>query len=163
MMYFVHDADSTVMKLAEALSIRSDLQQRLYQLDTRLANNSKVQEGEEPSESPGSLLSELDSMTTQLEELIWRINQTNGVTTAPDGRTLTQLIARRDVLTRKAEMLRSFLDSASSTVSRHSASEIRVVSTVDVRELRRTVDSVSEEVRRIDMTIQELNWTTELV
>ena len=83
--------------------------------------------------------------------------------TSADGRTLAQLVAHRDVMKRKAQVLRSFLDSASSTVSRHSASEIRVVSTVDVKSLRKTADSIAEDVRRTDMVIQELNWTTELV
>ncbi len=151
------------MKLAEALSARSDLNTRLYQLQTRLNNNSKVQEGDEPSEEPSSLLAELDDATMRLEHLIARINLTNSVTRSKDGRTLTELIARRDVLTRKAEILRSFLDEASCTVNRSSASEIRIVSTVNVKELRKTVDSISEEVRLTDTAIQELNWTTELI
>ena len=149
------------MKLAEALSARSDLNTRLYQLQTRLNNNSKVQEGDEPSEDPSSLLAELDDAT--MRHLIARINLTNSVTRSKDGRTLTELIARRDVLTRKAEILRSFLDEASCTVNRSSASEIRIVSTVNVKELRKTVDSISEEVRLTDTAIQELNWTTELI
>lgn len=151
------------MKLAEALSVRSDLQERLYQLETRLDNNSKVQEGEEPSEDPAALLAELDTIAAQLEDVIGRINRTNGATVSPDGRSLAQLVAHRDVMKRKASMLRSFLDSASSTVSRHSASEIKVVSTVDVKELRKTADAIAEDVRKTDMAIQELNWTTELI
>ena len=151
------------MKLAEALSVRSDLQERLYQLETRLDNNSKVQEGDAPNEDPAALLAELDTVTSQLEEIIGRINVTNGATKASDGRTLAQLVAHRDVMKRKAQMLRNFLDSASSTVSRHSASEIRIVSTVDVKQLRKTADEVAEDVRKTDMAIQELNWTTELI
>lgn len=151
------------MKLAEALSMRSDLNTRLYQLQARLNNNSKVQEGEEPSEDPKALLAELDDVTSRLQGLISRINMTNSRTVSSDGSTLTQLIAKRDVLTRKAEILRSFLDEASCKVGRGSASEIRVVSTVDVRELRKTADSLSEEVRITDTRIQELNWTTELI
>ena len=55
------------MKLAEALSIRADLQRKLSQLDNRLLNNSKVQEGETPSENPIELLAELDDCTSKLE------------------------------------------------------------------------------------------------
>lgn len=143
--------------------MRSDLNTRLYQLQARLNNNSKVQEGEEPSEDPKALLAELDDVTSRLQDLISRINMTNSRTFSSDGSTLTQLIAKRDVLTRKAEILRSFLDEASCKVGRGSASEIRVVSTVDVRELRKTADSLSEEVRITDTKIQELNWTTELI
>ena len=136
------------MKLAEALSMRSDLQERLYQLETRLENNSKVQEGEEPNEDPAALLAELDTVASQLEDLVGRINLTNS-TTVCDGTTLAQLVAHRDVSKRKAQILRSFLDSASSTVN--------------VKEMRKSVDDIAEDVRRTDMRIQELNWTTELV
>ena len=37
------------MKLAEALSLRKDLQARIEQLKVRLLNNIKVQEGEQPT------------------------------------------------------------------------------------------------------------------
>lgn len=151
------------MKLAEALKTRADLNQRLYHLQTRLINNSKVQEGEEPGEDPMELMEELDSVTEQLEELIRRINITNSTTVTDDGMTITALIARRDVLTRKGEILRSFVDEASRTVNRHGASEIRVISTVNVRDMMRKVDDISKEIRVTDSRIQELNWTTELI
>ena len=107
--------------------MRSDLNTRLYQLQIRLNNNSRIQEGEEPSEDPQALLAELDEVASRLEDLIARINLTNSRTVSSDGSTLTQLIARRDVLTRKSEILRSFLDEASCKVGRGSASEIRKV------------------------------------
>ena len=44
------------MKLAEALSIRKDLQTRISDLTTRLVNNVKIQEGDEPAEDPKDLL-----------------------------------------------------------------------------------------------------------
>ncbi|MBR6998288.1 MAG: DIP1984 family protein, partial [Prevotella sp.] len=77
------------MKLAEALSIRKDLQKRIQQLGTRIQNNVKVQEGDEPSEQPTELMKELDSCLKQLEQLIWRINATNMQTVDATGTTLT--------------------------------------------------------------------------
>lgn len=151
------------MRLAEALKLRSDLNARLAELGTRLNSNAKVQEGESPSEDPGDLLAELDSVMGQLEGLVTRINLTNSATRASNGRTLTELIARRDLLIRRSEILRAFLNEASSLVNRYSSTEIRVHSTVDVRELRKQVDAVAEEARRTDVTIQELNWTTDLI
>ena len=44
------------MKLAEALSIRKDLQTHINDLRTRLVNNVKIQEGDEPAEDPKDLL-----------------------------------------------------------------------------------------------------------
>lgn len=151
------------MRLAEALKLRSDLNARLTELGTRLNSNAKVQEGEVPSEDPEDLLAELDAVMGQLEGLVTRINLTNSATRASDGRTLTELIARRDLLIRRSEILRTFLNEASSLVNRYSSTEIRIHSTVDVRELRKQVDAVAEEARRTDVTIQELNWTTDLI
>ena len=77
------------MKLAEALSIRKDLQKRIQQLGQRIGNNVKVQEGDEPLEQPEELMKELDSCLVQLENLIWRINATNMQTVNAEGKTVT--------------------------------------------------------------------------
>ena len=88
------------MKLALALSERSDLQRKISELGQRLNNNAKVQDGEKPAENPEELLSELDSCITRLEELMARINRTNNETKSGDT-TLTSLIAKRDCLKMK--------------------------------------------------------------
>ncbi len=49
------------MKLAEALSLRADLQKRISQLEVRLKNNDRIQEGEEPAENPQELMEELNN------------------------------------------------------------------------------------------------------
>ena len=77
------------MKLANALSLRSELQTRIRQLESRLDNNALVQEGESPAEDPMELLRELEEDYAQLEELIARINRTNSTTEAGEGRTLS--------------------------------------------------------------------------
>ena len=50
-----------------------------------------------------------------------------------------------------------------SDASGHSVSEIKIVSTVDVRSLQKQVDKLSAQLRQVDETIQEKNWTTELL
>ena len=65
------------MKLAEALSLRADLQKTIAQLKTRLKNCSKVQEGDKPIENPEEILNLVEQKTSELEELIYRINDTN--------------------------------------------------------------------------------------
>ena len=149
------------MKLATALSQRADLQKRIGELSTRLRNNAKVQEGEQPAEKPAELLKELDSLLLQLEELVSRINLTNSITVS-DGKTMTELIARRDMLGKKLSILRGFLDEASDKVDRYSRTEIKIVSTVDVAKLQKQLDALSKELRETDEKLQELNWTTEL-
>ena len=137
------------MKLANALSLRSELQTRIRQLESRLDNNALVQEGESPAEDPMELLRELEEDYAQLEELIARINRTNSTTEAGEGRTLSDLLA--------------FLNSASAVVNRRTVGEIRIRSAVNVRELQKQVDRDAKALRELDETIQEKNWTTELV
>lgn len=151
------------MKLANALSQRSELQTRIRQLETRLNNNALVQEGEKPAEDPMELLKELEEDYARLEELISAINRTNNSTRTESGATLSDLLAKRDCLKGKLGGLRNFLNNASAMVHRHSASEIKIRSTVNVRRLQKQVDELAKELRELDEAIQEKNWTTELL
>ena len=148
--------------MATALSERADLQRRIADLSVRLGNNAKVQDGEKPSEDPGELLAELNKDFERLEELIAHINHTNNETRS-GGVTLTDLIAKRDCLKQKIDIMRNFLNAASDKVSRYSKTEIRILSTVPVSELQKDVDRLSRELRETDETIQGLNWTTDLI
>ena len=150
------------MKLANALSQRSELQTRIRQLEVRLNNNAQVQEGEQPAEDPMELLKELEADYARMEGLV-SINRTNKSTRLEDGATLSDLLAKRDCLKGKLSALRGFLDNASALIRRHSVSEIKVKSTVNVRELQKQVDGLSKDLRQLEETIQEKNWTTELV
>ena len=150
------------MKLATALSERSDIQKRLSELQERLNNNAKVQDGETTAEDPKELLKELDSLSEQLETLIYKINLTNSKTMI-DGTELTLLLAKRDVLKQKIVMLRNFLNTASAKVDRYSRTEIKILSSVDVTKLQKQIDVLSKEYRTIDEKIQGANWTTELL
>ena len=150
------------MKLANALAQRADLQRRIAQLGSRLMNNAKVQEGEQPAEEPKELLSELESASAQLEELIGRINLTNTAARCETGESLTVLLARRDCLKMKLGIYREFLQNASDVVPRGLRTEIRIVSTVKVSQMQKQVDDMSRDLRQLEETIQSLNWTTEL-
>ena len=83
------------MKLAEALSVRADLQKKVAQLKERIKESAKVQEGDEPCDNVEELCKELDEALVQLEDLIYRINITN-VQVAHDGASLTRLIAKSE-------------------------------------------------------------------
>lgn len=150
------------MRLAEALNLRADINKRISQLGERLKMNAKVQEGDTPAEAPEELLAELDRLTGELEELMGRINLTNSKTVS-DGVSLTEMIAKKDALTLKSGIIRKFLAEASLKIERYSNKEIKILSTVNVAELRTQSDKLSEELRLLNVKIQELNWTTELL
>lgn len=149
------------MKLAEALNIRADLKKKIFQLKERLLRNSKVQEGEEPSENPEELFLELNSNLVELEILIKKINKTNCKTFYGE-KTITDLIAERDVLALNLSVKREFLKEASEKINRYSNTEVKILSTVNISEKQKEIDKLSKILRETDMKIQELNWTTEL-
>ena len=150
------------MKLATALAERSDIQNRINTISVRLDNNAKVQEGDVPAEDPKALMEELDRLIVRLEDLVARINLTNSGTVY-EGKTITELLAHRDCLKKKVRVLRDFLNTASDRVTRMTRTEIKIVSTVPVSEIQKTVDGLAKELRTVDEKIQELNWATELV
>ncbi len=150
------------MKLAEALHLRADLQKRIEQLGDRLNNNARVQEGDEPAEDPAALLAELDADTAELARLITAINLTNSRTVA-DGKTLTAMIAEKDALALRISLLRGLIAVASNRFQRHSSSEIRICSSINVREEQKKLDALSKSLRELDVKIQGLNWTTDLI
>ena len=151
-----------MMKLAQALILRSDTQKRIEQLKVRLLSNAKTQENEKPSEDPKLLLKELDKLTSELFRLICSINLTNS-SAKFEGMSLTEMIAKKDALTLKANVLREFATSASQRVDLYSNSEIKILSTVDVAALQKQVDALSKEIRELEMKLQEANWSVDLV
>ena len=150
------------MKLAEALQERADLDRRVQQLQQRLENNAMVQEGESPAEDPAELLAELDGCVGALEQIVARINLTN-CRTVVEGKSLTELLARRDALKLKLSAYRSLAQSASHLGHRGMRSEIKWLSTVNVRELQKRVDQLAKELRALDNAIQAAKWATELI
>lgn len=149
------------MKLAEALQLRKDLQMRISNLETRLIQNAKVQDGDKPSEDPNQLLKELDKDTKELEELIGKINIANATKTV-DGKSITELIAKREVLARKINILRNLRYSASDLTDRAYGTDIKIVSTVSVPKIQKEIDDSSKELRELELKIQETNWLTEI-
>jgi hypothetical protein len=149
------------MRLAEALQERADLVRRIEELKRRIANNVLVQEGEKPAEDPAELLKELDSCMQRMEELIASINITNARTRVK-GTTLTEMIARKDVLQLKISAYRDAVYQASLSTSRARGTEIKVKPLLRAADLQKQIDLMSKELRETDNLLQETNWKTEL-
>jgi hypothetical protein len=108
------------MKLGEALARRAELQNRLEQVRDRLRISALVQEGDEPPEDPAPLLGELDQIADDLEHIIAAINKTNADTQLASGRTLTEALARRDVLGLRHSALKAVADATAQQQARYS-------------------------------------------
>lgn len=144
---------------------RSDLQKRIAQVEQRLQGSVIVQEGEEPPERPDELMSELDSLCDELQRLIAQINHTNAGTRLPSGETVTEAVARRDVLGFRINALRGAMRAATDRglFGRYSRSEIRSVRQVRVADLQALIDGRARELRELDDRLQQHNWTTPMV
>jgi hypothetical protein len=151
------------VKLAEALASRADAQKRLAQLRNRIAMSARYQEGDAPSEDAGELLAEADRIADDLERLIRAINKTNSLTEVEPGISLTDALARRDVLAVRRSMVQSAADAGSIRQDRSTRSEVKFVTSLDVPELRRRADDLAREYRELDARVQALNWETELI
>ena len=141
------------MKLAEALSNRARLTEKVSQLRVRLNDCVKIQEGDTPSEQPEDVIAELDGTLDELRSLIYRINLTNTLAEV-DGQTITSLLARRDVLAMKAKTLGEALKVLTEREDRYNRNEIRFVRTVDVKDFRHIYDRSAAELRELDLKIQ---------
>lgn len=150
------------VKLGEALARRAELQTRLAQVRDRLRVTALVQEGDQPAEDPQPLLAELDAIAAELETLIAAINATNAQTRLESGMTLTEALARRDVLGLLHGALKAVADATAQQQARYSRSEIRLVRTFDVAAVRARVDQLARERRQLDVEIQNANWTVDL-
>ena len=150
------------MKLAQALQVRSELQNKADELRTRLNLNALYQEGEMPNEDPNVLLEELDKVVEQLEDIIYRIHLTNGKTETREG-SLTYLLSKRDALTLQISIYKSLADQASGNIDRYSRKEIKILPSVDIRSLRKKIDKLSKDLRELEMMVQETNWLTDLL
>lgn len=150
-----------MMRLAEALVLRADAQKRLEQLKERLLRNAKVQDGDKPGEDPAELLKEYETAAGELTSLIQRINRTNARAQFKDS-SLSDALAKRDVLTLRSNLYRDLAKAASITFSRQTVSEVRFRSTVSIAQIQKQADALAREHRELDARIQELDWQVDL-
>lgn len=156
------------MKLAEALAERADAARRVEQLRARIMASARYQEGETPAEDATQLLAEVGETLNELESLIRRINRTNAATTLSDGGTLTDAIARRDVLRLRHAVITTAADAAAGRdqrgqVVRQLRSELKMLSALPVADLRSQADVLARDIRDLDVRIQRTNWEVDLL
>ena len=151
------------MKLAEALIERAELQKINGQIIGRIKNNIKVQQGDQPAESPDELIKLYEANMQRFQWLVERICHTNSKTAFDGNMTVTDAIARRDCLGAKIRAYREFYEAATIKQERYNQNEIKFVRCIDAKKLQDTIDALCKEYREIDTKLQGLNWLTDLV
>lgn len=150
------------MRLAEALLLRTEYQQKVESLQRRILSNIKVQEGESPIENPDILLKEIFLINEQLADIIVRINKTNNSTCISDGKTLAEALVERDMIMKKRSILSNIVDEANQRDYRLSHSEVKMHVSIDIAEIQKMIDKLSKQYRQLDTEIQSFNWTTNI-
>ncbi|MDG4809753.1 DIP1984 family protein [Micromonospora sp. WMMD1120] len=155
------------MKLGEALADRAEAVRRVEQLRTRINGSARYQEGELPSEDAAALLTELDQVLDDLETLIRRINRTNAAVPVDGVGTLTDALARRDVLRLRHSAVTAAADAAAGSgrghVTRQLRSELKMLAALPVAELRARADGLARDLRELEVRIQRTNWEADLL
>ncbi len=152
-----------MMKLAEALIERAELQRKNIQLFNRIKSNTMIQEGDTPAENPRDLIAEYEENMERLLFLIRKINATNNATPFDENGNVADAIARRDSLKAKIGIYRAIYESAMIRPERYSSTEIKFVRCIDAKELQNTIHQLSKQYRELDTKLQGINWTIDLV
>lgn len=150
------------MKIAEALQERADLRNNIEMIRERICDNVIVQEGDTPAENPEKTREDLDEAVLRLEYLISRINNTN-CRTKVEGRSLSEIIAEKDMLTLKSSVLKTAIRRAGQIAYRVRGSEIRLEQAISVADWQKDVDAMSKRIRELDTLLQKTNWTLDLI
>jgi hypothetical protein len=150
------------MKLAEALLLRSDIQKKIASLRDRVVANAVVQQGEQPHEKPAELMKQAVGALGELEELVTKINRTNLKTKTASGRSLTDAIARRDMLVAQHALYIAAIGGSKKEPERYSPREIKWVATLEVAKLQKQADDLARKIRELNGEIQKANWSADL-
>lgn len=169
------------MLLAEALAAKKDALTEVSDLRERLAAAAvRYEDQDAATEDPAELVAKLTDALGRVESLTVRINTSNNAARLVfDGRDLSimEAVALRDRLTLEAKARRAVVDAIDEGLEtkrrprgeyfavsgRRSKDDIRQVVTVDYKAARRASDDVSERVRRLDIALQQQNWTVDLI
>jgi hypothetical protein len=155
------------MKLAEGLALRADAGRRVEQLRARIVASARYQEGEEPPEDASALLAEAGAALDELEVSIRRINRTNAAAVIGRDGTLTDALARRDVLRLRHSVVTAAADAAAGRsqggFGRQLRSELKMLAALPVARLRAQADELARELRELDVSIQRPNWEVDLL
>ncbi len=150
------------MKLAEALILREDMQRKLTNINSRIAENVKVLEGDEPSEVPNKLIKEAEELIDSLYALIAHINYTNATVQLSNGQSLLMTLVERDKLKERYRLITNAIDNAKITPEIQNNHEKKWEKTVNIIALQRQAEDIAVKIRNLNILIQAITWKVDL-
>lgn len=154
------------MKLGEALTRRKDLATRISQVFNDLKGALVHEKEVKPDQDAAKLYIEFNDLLTQHGELIATINRTNSNTPFNDKLSIADAIAFRDELKSRQTYLDGLIIAARPRRERNYSDPgavVEYVSQMPAASLRDERDRVAKEYRELDVALQGLNWTVDLV
>lgn len=150
------------MKLAEALIVRRDLQNKLNELQNTLINSALIEEGDTLDIPIKDLLAEYEAVGQQLSQLVVQINQRNQeIKVADSNDSLQVILEKRENLRRRHNLYTQIIE-ATGANRRYGRNEIKMTRTVNLKEMTALLDQVAKEIRETDALIQQTNWLQDL-
>ena len=162
-LHFRAAANCSAMKLAEALSIRGGIQKDLAWIKDQFSKISRVPEGSKPVEDPQEMLQRMENRVSEFQRILTQINRTNLTVTDNRGRTMTELLAERDALRARQNILSEAYQQATQKEEVYGRQELRYEATMEVVPLRKRIEEVNTKLREANIFIQRLNWEADLV
>lgn len=155
--------------IAEALAKRKDVLNESSLVQTRITENGVRYEDEtdEEKEDLAPLFARLDELLNEAQGLTVSINKVNNATSfAFEGETLTlmEAIALRERLMSEQRIYASLATTKEDRYSYRGRTkdDLKVIRRFPARDLRKKADAAALRLRRLDMAIQKVNWSTEV-
>jgi Family of unknown function (DUF6847) len=159
--------------LAEALAERKDIMTRLSEAPNRLAELNRWDEDEKRADDKTlddartSVWRDLERLE-QLNVAIHRTNAVLSVSTETGVMTVGEAIVRRDRLNAERMLVDSWADieDGPGHYRRYRArnkDEVKTNVLIAARDLKREADSLAGQIRRLDLAIQQVNWSQNLI
>ena len=150
------------MKLAEALLLRRDLEAKLTALKQEILSNALIQEGDSLDISMEELIQDYQKNNEKFSQLVVKINQRNSSAYLYDtDKLIVEALEERESLRRQHGLFNNTIETAND-IRRFGRNEIRMVRTVDTKELTKKMNVVSKRLRELDGQIQQTNWLVDL-
>ena len=162
--------------LAEGLAARKATLKNIGDLETRIAEAAVRYEddAQDGDEDPTELLAAFNASASEFEDLSTRINRTNNAASlAFDGMKMSvmEAVALREQMLLRQRGLKRIIEAIEGTLGKGRRSygrtrtkdDIKQVNLLPVAGLRKDANALSERIRRLDLVMQQVNWTTTLL
>ncbi|WLF79020.1 hypothetical protein PVL30_002770 [Lodderomyces elongisporus] len=153
------------MKLANALKLRANLQTDLKQQESEIRSNLVQQEGLTPSHDSNEQYQKYVLKLGELEKLIVAINYTNTKSRHEyngQQKSITELILRIKEIKQMISLTESVI-SRGKAPTINTASDIRILSCVDMKKYDDKLEQLKSELLNLEMKLEEINWQVDLL